>query len=89
MIGTTRVPAWVEAGNKNVFVDTARLLELELERGTAKTEAKIAGSVLIVDESLEAELKVIPGVAPKVLSGEGKHGRTYTGYSVTLSGSLH
>ena len=87
MIGTTRVPAWVEAGNKNVFVDTARLLELE--RGTAKTEAKIAGSVLIVAESLEAELKVIPGLAPKVLSGEGKHGRTYTGYSVTLSGSLY
>ena len=84
MIGTTRVPAWVEAGNKNVFVDTARLLELE--RSSVKPAAKVAGSMLIVDETLETELKGIPGLELKSFTGEGKHGRAYSGFSVVISG---
>lgn len=83
MIGSTRVPSWVEAGNKNVFVDTARLLELE--RGRIKPTAKNSGSMLIVDETLEAELKEIPGLELQSFTGEGKHGRIYRGYSVAIT----
>lgn len=84
LIGSTRVPAWVEAGNKNVFVDTARLLELE--RANAKPTAKGGGSMLIIDETLEAELKEIPDLEIKSFTGQGKHGRIYNGFSVIIKG---
>ena len=77
MIGATRVPTWVEAGNKNVFVDTSRLLDLE--RSTAMPRLKKSGSILIADESLESELKKIEGIETKAIQGEGKHGRNYQG----------
>lgn len=83
VIGTTRVPAWVEAGNKNVFVDTARLLELE--RARINSTPPEAGSILIADESLESDIKDISGPNIKTVTGQGKHGRVYRGFAVAVT----
>lgn len=81
LIGATRVPSWVEASSKNVFVDTSRLLELERTNSSQKNYSR---TVLIVDESLEVELKNIKDLQVVAVNGVGKHGRNYQGFATVI-----
>lgn len=81
IVGTTRVPAWVEAGSKNVFVESARLIELE--RSQRLTDR---GSVVVIEDEIRATLP--PHVHSTPLTGTGKHGRQYSATALVLDDSF-
>lgn len=83
VIGPSRLPAWVEAGNKNVFVESARLIEVE-----RLTHVTTRGSVVILDDDLTDLPSLAGNLAHPLhlqkLSGTGKHGRKYSASALVL-----
>lgn len=77
-VGVTRVPNWVEAGSRNVFVESARLLELER---TLKLTGQ--GSTVIFADS--AELQAPKGYRVEVVEGIGKHDVSYRANVILIS----
>ena len=77
VVGTARVPAWVEAGTKNVFVESARLIELERSHRLTNR-----GSVVILEDELSLALP--QHIRSSKISGTGKHGRLYSATALVL-----
>lgn len=82
-IGTSKIPVWVEAGKQNIFVETARYIEIEREV-SASTKASAAGSVLMVSEDLKSIVSSFSNLSSFPIAGTGKHGRTYSGLCVNI-----
>lgn len=78
-VGVTRLPNWIEAGSKNVFVESARLLDLE-----RTLELTGQGSTVILEEGCALE---IPEQYDAVhVEGTGKHGKSYRAEVLVLNG---
>ena len=76
--------SWQEAGNGNVFVDTARLMEIERKLENAGTDS----NVVLLDEDASSVLSKRPDLQDKIVCSntefEGKHGHKYSCTAFTL-----
>ena len=76
-VGEERHAAWIEAGGSNVFVDAARLLEIEKQVPNAEEI-----SILVVTPDFEKDESVGSSTLPQAwlshdMESLGKHGRSY------------
>ena len=81
-VGTSKIPVWVEAGSQNIFVETARYLEIERE--VVSEKAFKMGSVLIASQKFKSDVDGFPELSAVPVSGTGKHGRNYSGLCVVI-----
>lgn len=75
--GGSRLAGWVETGHVNVFIEAARLLELERQVAKAETSP---GSIVIAIPELRSKLAAVALTGRWLFerrSFEGKHGQSY------------
>jgi hypothetical protein len=82
-VGKAQIPSWVEAGTSNVFVDSARLLEIERD-WSKENPSEVARTAVIIQDGLERDLQVHEGVSAIPVIGLAKHDKKYNAFILQI-----